>query len=111
MVASISSDDTAMQAMDRRAGTPARFSLPAWSCPRRVLTQSGTQRLTAAGCPVRNLFRSLWILGGKPVHNARYWGEQTRKILTSLIRLRFVPALIGTLTMATGIARQILNVG
>jgi hypothetical protein len=65
--------------------------------------------LTATTPPVRKLFTSLWILGGKPVHNTRYWGEQTGKIGPSLIRRRFVPALTGTLTAKAETTLQMIK--
>ncbi|MER9960335.1 hypothetical protein NKJ72_05140 [Mesorhizobium sp. M0045] len=60
--------------------------------------RTSTQRLMAAAQPVQKPPGSLWILGGKAVHNTTCCGEQTKKLRLSLIRRRFVPALSGTLT-------------
>ncbi|MER8378550.1 hypothetical protein NKJ36_04645 [Mesorhizobium sp. M0142] len=86
--------------MDERACKTARFysGLPVARSRFSTLPQSGTQRLTAAAQPVQKLPGSLWILGGKAVHNTTCCGEQTKKLCLSLIRRRFVPALSGTLT-------------
>jgi hypothetical protein len=73
------------------------------------LPQSGTQRVTATTQAVENHLNSLWILGGKPVHDTICWGEQTGKLLTSLIRRRFVPALSGTLTTYAKNTAQVVN--
>ncbi|RWO12233.1 MAG: hypothetical protein EOS07_06470 [Mesorhizobium sp.] len=63
-----------------------------------ICAEAARQKIAAAVQPVQNPVHGVWILGGKPVHDTTYWGEQTGKHAPAPIRSRFVPALSAPLT-------------